>query len=126
MLVQVHEHVLLEARLAVVDADAVVVPVEAVDERLDGRLVQVAHVRRRLPRLLAHDERVRADEAKGVDDDLALDRLDRVDDDGDGARRQLLKRLLRVDVDGRQPAAEARVRVVPADDGLGPLFWTAK
>jgi hypothetical protein len=57
--------------------------------------------------VVAHHERLRVDEAEGVDDDLALDRLDGVDDDGDGARCELLKRLLRVDVDRRQPAAEA-------------------
>ena len=118
LLVQVHQHVLFQARLAVIDADAVVMPVEAVDERLDGGLVQVAEVGGRLPGLVAHHERLRVDEAEGVDDDLALDGLDGVDDDGDGARGQLLEGLLRVDVDGGEPAAEARVGVVPAYDGL--------
>lgn len=107
MLVQVHQHVLLEGRLAVVDADRVVVAVEAVDEGLDRGLVEVADVGRGLAGLVAHHERLRVDEAEGVDDDLALDRLDGVDDDGDGARCQLLERLLCVDVDRRQPAAEA-------------------
>jgi hypothetical protein len=34
--------------------------------------------------------------------------------------RSLLVYLLRIDVDARQPAAEARVRVVPSDNHLGP------
>jgi hypothetical protein len=55
---------------------------------------------------VAHHKGLRVDEAEGVDDDLALDRLDGVDDDGDGAGGELLERLLRVDVDRRQPAAE--------------------
>jgi hypothetical protein len=106
VLVQVHQHVLLQRRLAVVDADRVVVAVEAVDEGLDGGLVEVADVGGGLAGLVAHHERLRVDEAEGVDDDLALDGLDGVDDDGDGARCQLLERLLCVDVDRRQPAAE--------------------
>ena len=118
LLVQVHEHVLFQARFAVVDADAVVVAVEAVDEGLDGGFVEVPQVGGRLPGLVAHHERLRVDEAEGVDDDFALDGLDGVDDDGDGARGQLLEGLLRVDVDRGEPAAEARVGVVPAYYGL--------
>jgi hypothetical protein len=93
---------------------------------------------------------LRVDQPEGVDDDLAFDGLDRVDDDGDGARVELLKglrgvsqehgvnwmcsrgrqtvrevrrqatHLLRVAVNRRQPAAEAGMRVVPADDHLWP------
>jgi hypothetical protein len=37
---------------------------------------------------------------------FALDGLDGVDDDGDGAGRELFKRLLGVYVDRGQPAAE--------------------
>jgi hypothetical protein len=49
------------------------------------------------------------DEAESIDDDFALDGLDGVNDDGDGAGGELLERLLRVDVDRGQPAAEARM-----------------
>ena len=84
------------------------------NKRLDGGFVQVAEVRGGLARFLAQHERLRVDEAEGVDDDFALDGLDGVDDDGDGARGELLEGLLRVDVDGGEPAAEARVGVVPA------------
>ena len=93
--------------------------VEAVDEGLDGGFVEVAEVGGRLARLLAHHQHLRVDEAEGVDDDFALDGLDGVDDDGDGARGQLLEGLLRVDVDAGEPAAEARVAVVPSYDCLG-------
>jgi hypothetical protein len=48
-------------------------------------------------------------EAEGVNDDFALDGLNGVDDDGDGAGCELLEGLLGVDVDGGQPAAEARM-----------------
>lgn len=41
---QVHEHVFFERGFAVVDADAVVVAVEAVDQGLDGGFVQVTEV----------------------------------------------------------------------------------
>ena len=121
MLVQIHQHVLLERRLAVVYADRVVVSVEAMDEGLDRRLVEVTKIAGALTRLLAHHKKLRVDEPEGVDDDLALDGLDGVYDDGNGARVQLLERLLRVDVDRRQPAAEPGMRMVPAHDGLGPI-----
>lgn len=39
---KVHEHVLFEGGFAVVDANAVVVAIEAVNQRLNGRLVEVA------------------------------------------------------------------------------------
>ncbi len=71
-------------------------------------------------RLLAEHQRLRVDEPEGINNDLPLDRLDRVNDHGDGSRRKLLEGLLRVDIDGRQPAAETRVRVVPSDDRLWP------
>ena len=90
--------------------------VEAVDQSLNGGLVEVTQVTRALAGLLAHHEKLRVDESEGVNDDLALDGLDGVNDDGDGARVKLLERLLRVDIDGRKPAAETRMRMVPADD----------
>jgi hypothetical protein len=75
-------------------------------ECLDRGLVQVANVGGGLAGLVAHHECLRVDEAEGIDDDLALYGLDGVDDNGDGAGCELLERLLRVDVDRRQPAAE--------------------
>lgn len=56
MFVEVHEHILFQGSLAVVNADAVVVAVQAVDEGLDGGLVEVSQVRCALPRFLTHDE----------------------------------------------------------------------
>lgn len=122
VLVQVHEHVLFEARLAVLDADAVVVAVQAVDERLDGRFVQVPKVGGGLAGFLAHHEGLRVDETEGVDDDFAFNGLDRVHDDGDGAARQGFKGLLGVDVDGGEPTAETWMRVVPADYCFGSFL----
>ena len=42
LLVEVHQHPLLQLVLAVVDGDGVVVPVEAVDQGLNGWLLEVA------------------------------------------------------------------------------------
>jgi hypothetical protein len=61
------------------------------------------------------------DQAKGVNNNLSLNGLDRIDDNSNGSRRQPLKALLSADVDGREPAAEAWMRMVPANDGLGPV-----
>ena len=41
LLVEVHQHPLLQLVLAIVDGDGVVVPVEAVDKGLNGRLLEV-------------------------------------------------------------------------------------
>lgn len=89
-------------------------PVQAVNKRLDGWLVQVADVRGRLAWLLAVNEGLWVDETEGVDYDLALDGLDGVDDDGDGTRGELLEGLLRVDIDGGEPTAETWMGMVPA------------
>ena len=78
----------------------------------------MTQVARRLSSLLTQHERLRIDQPESIDDDFALDGLDGVDDNGDGARSELLEGLLGVDVDGREPAAEARVGMVPADDCL--------
>ena len=41
LLVEVHQHSLFQLILSVVDGDGVVVAIQSVDQRLDGRLVQV-------------------------------------------------------------------------------------
>lgn len=81
--------------------------IQTVDEGLDRGLVEVADIGGGLAGFVAHHERLWVDEAEGIDDDFALDGLDGVNHDGNGARCELLKGLLGVDVDGRQPAAEA-------------------
>jgi hypothetical protein len=55
---------------------------------------------------LSEHESLRVDETEGVNDDLALDGLNRVNDDGDSAGCELFEGLLGVDVDARKPAAE--------------------
>ena len=91
------------------------------DQSLDTGLVQMTQVGGGLSGLLAHHQGLWSDQAEGIDDDFAFDGLDGIDDDGDGARGELLKGLLGVDVDGGEPAAETGVRVVPADDCLGSV-----
>mmetsp|Transcript_51009 Transcript_51009/g.119886 ORF Transcript_51009/g.119886 Transcript_51009/m.119886 type:complete len:328 (+) Transcript_51009:455-1438(+) len=120
LLVQVHEHLLLQLVLAVGNSDRVVVAVEPVDQRLNRGLVQVADVRGRLARLLPKHDKLRVDRSERVDHDLPLHRLDRVNHHGHCALVESLEALLRVDVHARQPAAKARVRVVPAYDHLRP------
>jgi hypothetical protein len=69
---------------------------------------------------LAQHHRLRIDETESVDDNLSFHRLYRIDDDGDGARSQLFEALLSVYIDRGEPAAEARMRMVPANNGFGP------
>lgn len=75
--------------------------------------MQVTQVRGRLSGLLTHHQQLWVDQSERVDHDLALDRLNRIHDHGHSARVERLEALLRVDVDTGQPAAEARVAVVP-------------
>lgn len=69
--------------------------VKTVDEGLNGGLVNVTDVRGCLPRLLTQDDSMGVDETEGINDDLALDRLDRIYDHGNRARIQGFERLTR-------------------------------
>lgn len=104
---QVHEHGFFESSLTVPDPDGIVVAIQSVNESLNRGLVEVAQVGSCLPGFLTKHERLWVDEAEGVNDNLALDRLDGIDDHGDGTWGELFKGLLSVDIDGRKPAAEA-------------------
>lgn len=90
------------------------------DKGLNGGFVEVADVGGCLAWLLTEHEGLGVDEAEGVNDDLALDGLDGVDNDGDGARGELFEGLLGVDVYAREPTAEAGMGMVPTDDS----FWS--
>jgi hypothetical protein len=90
-------------------------------------------------------EHLGVDETEGVDDDLSFDGLDGIDDDGDSSRVELLEGLsvdrvrrsnrehvrswrkkerrvetdlLRVYIDGREPATKTWVGMIPANDHL--------
>lgn len=78
----------------------------------------MAQVRSCLPGFLAHNDSLGLDKTESIDDDLTLDGLNGIDDDGDGAGCQLLKRLLSVDIDGREPAAKTGVGVIPANNSF--------
>ena len=79
-LVQVHEHTLLKFSLSVVDCDRIIVPVQAVYECLDGRLVDMSDVGRRLAGFLPGNDSLGLNQAECVDNNFAFHRLDRVND----------------------------------------------
>lgn len=60
----------------------------------------MAQVTRALPGLLTKHKGLGVDQAEGVNDNLALDGLNGVDDNGDSTRGKLLEGLLGVDIDG--------------------------
>lgn len=72
--------------------------VEPMNEGLNRGLVEVAQVAGALSGFLTQHQKLRVDETESVDDDLALDGLDRVNDDGDCTGVQLLEGLLSVDI----------------------------
>jgi hypothetical protein len=53
-----------------------------------------------LTRFLAKHERLRVDKSESIDDDLALDRLNGINDDGNGSGCKLFEGLLGVDING--------------------------
>lgn len=80
----------------------------------------MAQVRCTLSGLLTKHQRLGVDQAESINDHFSFDRLDGIDDDGDGSGGELLERLLGVDIHARQPTTETRMGVVPANNGLGP------
>jgi hypothetical protein len=89
-----------------------------VDQSLDGRLVQVTQIGGGLSGLLTHDNRLGLDKTECIDDNLAFDGLDWVDDYSNSARRKLLEGLLSVDINGGEPASEPGMGVIPTDNGF--------
>lgn len=79
----------------------------------------MAEIRRGLSRFMPEHHGVRVDKAERVDHYFTFNTLYGIDDHGHGSVGQGLEALLCVYVDAREPAAEARVRVVPADDHFG-------
>jgi hypothetical protein len=71
--------------------------------------------------LLAHDNSLGLNETESINDDLALHRLDGINDNGDGAGSELLEGLLGIDIDGGKPASETGVGVIPSNDSLWPV-----
>ena len=61
--------------------------VQSVNQRLDRGFVEMAKVGGGLAGLLSEHEGLWVDQSEGVDDHLALDRLDRIDDNGDRTGR---------------------------------------
>jgi hypothetical protein len=110
-LVEVHEHLLFQFILAVVNDNAVVMTVQAMDECLDRRLLQMANIAGRLTRLVTEHHQLWIDQAKAVNDDFALDRLDRIDHQCHSSRMKRFKRALRVNVGGAQPTTKARMLI---------------
>ena len=78
LLVQIHEHLLLQIVLPPVDHQRVVVSVQAVDAGLDGRLLQEADVGSRLSRLCVYSHHqlvLPSDHAECVNDHFSLHAL---------------------------------------------------
>ena len=67
-------------------------------ERLNAGFLKIPDVSGGLAWFLTQYVDLRADESEGVDDDFFLHFLDGVNDESDGARIQLLERLLCVNI----------------------------
>lgn len=78
-------------------------PVQSVDECLDGWLVDMSNIRGGLAWLIAQNHTVRVDQPERVDDNLALDGLNRVNDDRHRPLVQLFERLDGMSAGPQQP-----------------------
>lgn len=78
----------------------------------------MTQIRRRLTWFLAKHERLWVYQTERIDNNFSLDRLDGIDYYSNGARGKLLEGLLSVDIDGGEPAAKSRMRVIPAYYGF--------
>jgi len=74
--------------------------VQAVDEGLDRRLVEMSQVRSTLSGFLAEHERLWVNQTESINDNLALDGLNRIDNHCNSPRGQLFEGLLGIDIDG--------------------------
>lgn len=119
---QIHQHVLLKPGLAIVDANAIVMSVKPVDERVDRWFVEMTEIGGCLSGFLIKKQRLVGDQAEGIDDNFALDGLYRVDNDGDGAFCEPFKGFLRIDVDGGKPATETGMGMIPTNN----CFWSVQ
>ena len=112
------QHLLLPWGQLVVRGQRVVLGIQALHLGRNRGLHQVAEVAGHLAGLAGRGQRTRIDGhlidgAEGLEHDFPFHRLDGVDNDGHRAGVEGLEGLLGVDIDGRQPTAEAWMRVVP-------------
>jgi len=86
----------------------------------ETRLLNMPNIGRSLPGLKTLHDHSGLNRSESIDDNLALDGLNRVDDDTDRLRIQHLLRLLRLHISARQPASKPGMRVVPPNADLVP------
>jgi hypothetical protein len=79
----------------------------------------MAQVAGALARLLTKHHRLCVYEAERVNDHFSFHGLDWVNNYGNGAGGKPLEGLLGIDIDRRQPAAEARMGMIPSDNRFG-------
>lgn len=65
--------------------------VKAVNKRLDRRFVEMSQIGCTLARFLAEHERLWVDETESINDDFALNGLNRINNNGNSSRGQLLE-----------------------------------
>ena len=75
---KIHQHVLFKAGLSVVDCKTVIMAVQAVDQGLNRRFIEVAQVRCGLARFLSEHDCLRIDQSESINDNFTLDGLNRV------------------------------------------------
>mmetsp|Transcript_687 Transcript_687/g.1083 ORF Transcript_687/g.1083 Transcript_687/m.1083 type:complete len:265 (+) Transcript_687:399-1193(+) len=116
LLVEVHEHLFFKFIFAVINDNGVIVSIKSMNECLNGWFIEMSNIRSSLPGRLTKHHELRVDKPKAVNDDLSLDGLNGIDNECNSSRVKSLKRRLRIDVGGREPAPESRMGVIPAHD----------
>ena len=120
LLVKVHEHLLLQFVLAVINDDGVIVAIEAMNECLNGGFVEMPNGGSGLPRFLPQHHELRINETKTVNHDLSLHGLNGIHHQRHRAGIERLEGALGIDVRARQPAPEPGMRMIPPHHHLPP------
>mmetsp|Transcript_10239 Transcript_10239/g.21461 ORF Transcript_10239/g.21461 Transcript_10239/m.21461 type:complete len:286 (+) Transcript_10239:190-1047(+) len=120
LLIQIHEHLLLQLILPVINHNRIIMPIQPMNQCLNRRFMQMPNIRGSLPRLLPQHHQLGINQPKTIDDHLPLDRLNRIHHQRHRPGIQSLKRTLRIDIRRTQPAAEPGVGVIPPHDHLAP------
>mmetsp|Transcript_37370 Transcript_37370/g.45064 ORF Transcript_37370/g.45064 Transcript_37370/m.45064 type:complete len:277 (-) Transcript_37370:411-1241(-) len=119
-LVQIHEHLLLQLLLPIINHDGIIMTIQSVDQRLNAGFVQMPDIAGGLSRFLPQHHQLRIDQSKTINHNFPLHRLNRIHHQRHRPRIQRFERILGVNIDPTQPAPEPRVGMIPPNHHLRP------
>mmetsp|Transcript_24751 Transcript_24751/g.57698 ORF Transcript_24751/g.57698 Transcript_24751/m.57698 type:complete len:266 (-) Transcript_24751:471-1268(-) len=95
---QVHQHLFFQFVLTIINDNRIIMSVEAMNQSLNRRFLQMTNIGRGLSWLLSQHHQLGIDQAKAINHHLAFDGLDGIHHESDSSRVECLKRRLCVNV----------------------------